>query len=103
MEGDPRFSASQAVAPIPYSDYARMLGLDGVRVDDPGAVGDAWAAALAADRPYLIHAVVDPAVPLLPPRLEPDKREQLLRGLDQEDSVGARRARQLVLAELDGC
>jgi pyruvate dehydrogenase (quinone) len=52
-----------------------------VTVDSAEAVGPAWDAALAADRPILIHAVVDPAVPLLPPRLESAMREKMLAGL----------------------
>jgi pyruvate dehydrogenase (quinone) len=100
MEGDPMFPASQEVASLPYADYAELLGLDGVMVDSAEAVGPAWDAALAADRPFLIHAVVDPAVPLLPPRLEPAMREKMLAGLAQEATPLAARARDLLLAEL---
>jgi pyruvate dehydrogenase (quinone) len=100
MEGDPMFPASQEVASLPYADYAELLGLDGVMVDSAEAVGPAWDAALAADRPFLIHAVVDPAVPLLPPRLEPAMREKMLAGLAQEATPLATRARDLLLAEL---
>jgi pyruvate dehydrogenase (quinone) len=100
MEGDPMFPASQSVASIPYADYARLLGLDGTVVDAPAEVGKAWDEALAADRPFLIHAKVDPAVPLLPPRVEPSIQEQLLAGLDQEGTPLAARARSLLLAEL---
>jgi len=100
MEGDPKFAASQSLPSLPYADYARLLGLDGVRLDDPGRVGEAWDAALAADRPFLIHAVVDPAVPLLPPRLEPALRDRLLDGLAQEEGDLPARGRRLVLAEL---
>src|SRR5205085_4670818 len=67
MEGDPMFPASQELASLPYADYARLLGLGGTKIDQPEDVGPAWDTALAADRPFLIHAVVDPAVPLLPP------------------------------------
>jgi pyruvate dehydrogenase (quinone) len=100
MEGDPMFPASQGVASIPYAEYAELLGLRGVRVSRPENVAHAWELALDADRPFLIHAEVDPAVPLLPPRLEEQQREQMLRGLDQEGSPLARRARQLLLDEL---
>jgi pyruvate dehydrogenase (quinone) len=100
MEGDPMFPVSQQVVSIPYADYAKLLGLDGIRIDSPDAVPAAWDAALGAERPFLIHAVVDPAVPLLPPRLEPELREKLLRGLEHEATPLAARARELVLAEL---
>jgi pyruvate dehydrogenase (quinone) len=100
MEGDPMFAASQELASLPYADYAELLGLDGIKVDRPGDVGPAWDAALAADRPFLIHAVVDPAVPLLPPRLEPQIRKKMFAGLEAEGTPLAARARELLLAEL---
>jgi pyruvate dehydrogenase (quinone) len=99
-EGDPMFPASQRLASIPYADYAQLLGLEAVRVDHAEAVADAWDTALAADRPMLLHAVVDPAVPLLPPRLEPATRDKLLAGLGQESGPMAARALELVRAEL---
>lgn len=100
MEGDPMFPASQHVTSLPYAEYAQLLGLHGTVVDSPEGVVPAWEAALSADRPFVIHAVVDPAVPLLPPRLEPSMKEKLLAGLDQEATELAARARSLVLAEL---
>jgi pyruvate dehydrogenase (quinone) len=99
-EGDPAFSASQSVSSIPYADYAHLLGLDGVRIDRPADVGPAWDAALAADRPFLIHAVVDPAVPLVPPRVDAEVRAAFERGLAQEDTAVGARARSALAAEL---
>src|SRR6478672_5776113 len=61
QEGDPKFAASQTVPQVPYADYAQSLGLGATKVASPTEVGPAWDAALAADRPFLIHAVVDPA------------------------------------------
>jgi len=69
MEGDPKFAASQDVPDFPYSRYAQLLGLEGIAVDDPNAVGDAWDRALAADRPVILEARTDPNVPPLPPQL----------------------------------
>jgi pyruvate dehydrogenase (quinone) len=69
MEGDPKFEASQDLPDFPYAEYARMVGLGGVRVDDPGAVGAAWDEALSSDRPFVLEAVTDPDVPPLPPHI----------------------------------
>ena len=99
-EGDTRFAASQTLPSLPYAEYAKLLGLDGVRVNAPDQVAGAWEAALRADRPFVLHAVVDPAVPLLPPRLEPEQRTKLLDGLAQERGPLAERARRFVLDEL---
>ncbi|MBE1490228.1 thiamine pyrophosphate-binding protein [Plantactinospora soyae] len=52
---------------IPYAGWARLLGMHGIRIDRPEQVGAAWEEAIAADRPTLIEALVDPAIPLDPP------------------------------------
>ncbi|MFI6244225.1 thiamine pyrophosphate-binding protein [Micromonospora sp. NPDC050795] len=76
---------------VPYAGWARLLGLHGVRVDRPELVGAAWDEALAADRPCVLEAVVDPAVSLAPP--EPAFAD--LRGLYAEGAP-ARKVREQV-------
>jgi pyruvate dehydrogenase (quinone) len=67
--GDPRFEVSQNVPDFPYAQYGRMLGLKGIKVDDPDDISDAWDEALSADRPVIFEAVTDPDVPPLPPHI----------------------------------
>ncbi|RJT77262.1 thiamine pyrophosphate-requiring protein [Arthrobacter cheniae] len=67
MEGEPRFGDSQALPDVDIAAYARLLGLEGVRIEDPDDLADAWRRALAADRPFILDVVTDPNVPLLPP------------------------------------
>ncbi|MFD5829466.1 thiamine pyrophosphate-requiring protein [Lentzea sp. NPDC060358] len=93
MEGDPRFPVSQRVPEFPYAAYAELLGLRGLRVDSPDEVGKAWQEAFSADRPVVVEAVVDPAVPLLPPHLPDEKADMIYRGLDQEPDGSAARQR----------
>jgi pyruvate dehydrogenase (quinone) len=69
LQGDPRYAVSQDIPDFPYADFARMIGLHGVRVDDPAGVGAAWDEALAAGRPSVLEAVVDPETPPLPPHI----------------------------------
>jgi pyruvate dehydrogenase (quinone) len=69
MSGDPRFAGSQSIPDFPYARYADELGLRGIRVDSPDAVGAAWDQALSADRPVVIEAITDPNVPPLPPHI----------------------------------
>jgi pyruvate dehydrogenase (quinone) len=69
MEGNPKFEGSQNLPEFPYASYAEMLGLKGIRVDDPDAVGSAWEEALAAERPVVLDVVTDPEVPPLPPHI----------------------------------
>ncbi len=86
MEGDPKNPATQTIPDVHYADFARLIGLDGVRVESPDAIGAAWEAAFAADRPFVIDAVVDPEMPPLPPHITFDQARSLmsaLRGGDQ--------------------
>jgi pyruvate dehydrogenase (quinone) len=69
MNGDPKFEPSQDVPDFHFARYAEMLGLTGLRVDQPEQIGPAWDEALAANRPVVIEAVTDPEVPPLPPHI----------------------------------
>ncbi|SCG49087.1 pyruvate dehydrogenase (quinone) [Micromonospora echinaurantiaca] len=89
----PTSDPSQRRPDVPYAGWARLLGLHGVRVDRPELVGAAWDEALAADRPCVLEAVVDPAVPLAPP--EPAFAD--LRGIFASGEA-ARRVRDRMLA-----
>ena len=92
MEGEPRFPASQDLPDVPYARYAELLGLRGLRVTAPDEMADAWDTALAADRPVLIEALVDPAIPLLPPGRSYEQVQAMYAGLAAEDGEQARRA-----------
>jgi pyruvate dehydrogenase (quinone) len=89
MEGQPRFEASQSLPDVPFAGYAELLGLRGVRVEDPERLADAWAEAFAADRPTVIDVRTDPATPILPP-LAFEEHEIIRGALRQEGETGAR-------------
>jgi pyruvate dehydrogenase (quinone) len=69
MAGDPKYEASQTVPKFAFANYAEMLGLRGIHVEDPDDIGPAWDRALASDRPVVYEAVTDPEVPTLPPHI----------------------------------
>ena len=69
MEGDPKFEASQDVPDFPYAAYAELIGLRGLRVDQPEKLGAAWDYAINADRPVILEVYTDPDVPPLPPHI----------------------------------
>nr|WP_299242284.1 thiamine pyrophosphate-requiring protein [uncultured Halomonas sp.] len=56
MEGDPKFEASQDLPDFPYAEYARLIGLEGIRVTEPEALAGAWERALSADRPVVLES-----------------------------------------------
>ncbi len=52
-----------------YARFAELIGLNGVRIEDPDDIGLAWERAFAADRPTVLDVVTDPEVPPLPPHI----------------------------------
>jgi pyruvate dehydrogenase (quinone) len=70
MEGDPRYDASQDIPAFPCADYAQLLGLNGIRVDQPDQIGPGWDSALTADRPTVLEVIADPNVPPIPPHID---------------------------------
>ena len=90
MSGDPKFEGSQSLPEFPYASYGEMLGLRGIRVDDPDDVGGAWDQALAADRPVVLEAVTDPEVPPLPPHITIEQAKALTAALRKGDPHAGR-------------
>jgi pyruvate dehydrogenase (quinone) len=91
MEGDPKYEASQDLPSFPYADYAQLIGLEGIRVDRPDALGAAWDRALSASRPCVLEVITDPDVPPLPPHITLDQAKAfgmtLLRGDPDERGI----------------
>jgi pyruvate dehydrogenase (quinone) len=100
QSGDPKWESSQTLPDIPYAEFARSIGLDGLRVDDPEQVGPAWDRALAADRPFVLDMVTDPNVPPLPPHITLKQARHFMGALAKGDpdagSVLVNTARELV-------
>ena len=85
MEGDPKYEASQQLPDFPYARYAELIGLTGIRVDDPDDVAGAWQQAFAADRPVVLEAITDPEVPPLPPHITLQQAKALTSALAHGD------------------
>jgi pyruvate dehydrogenase (quinone) len=90
FEGDPKFPGSQTLPDFPYARYAELIGLNGIRVDDPAGLGEAWEAAFAADRPTLLEAITDPDVPPLPPHISFEQARHFMFSMARgdEDLIG---------------
>jgi pyruvate dehydrogenase (quinone) len=86
MEGDPKFAASQDVPDFPYARYAELLGLGGIRVERPDALGPAWDQAFSADRPTLIEVIADPNVPPIPPHISSKQAKAYVEALLKGDA-----------------
>ncbi|HKU59091.1 MAG TPA: thiamine pyrophosphate-requiring protein [Gaiellaceae bacterium] len=86
MEGDPRNPMTQRIPEVRYADYAKLIGLDGVRVEAPDRIDAAWDEAFHADRPFVIDAVTDPEVPPLPPHITLEQARAFMSAVRGGDS-----------------
>jgi pyruvate dehydrogenase (quinone) len=106
MEGDPKFNASQQIPDVPYHKFAELIGLKGIYVDHPDAIGTAWDTALAADRPVVLEVKTDPEVPPLPPHINLEQAkhltEALVKGDPHERSVIRETAKQVLASIVPG-
>ncbi|MER0449777.1 thiamine pyrophosphate-requiring protein [Streptomyces sp. Edi4] len=100
MSGAPQFLPSQSLPDVAYADFARSIGLGGVRVEKPDEVEGAWRQALAADRPFVIDFRTDPAVPPIPPHASLDQIEAAAASVLKGDSDRAGMIRQGLKAKV---
>ncbi len=106
MEGDPKFNASQQIPNVPYHKFAELIGLKGLYVDRPDALGPAWEQAFAADRPVVLEVKTDPEVPPLPPHITLTEAkhltEALIKGDPHEGGMIRETARQVIASLVPG-
>lgn len=100
MSGDPRLAVSQQLPDFDYAGYARLLGLEGIRVDSPEAVGEAWDRGLSAGRPALLEFITDPEVPPLPPHIRFEQAKGMASALARRDPASAQLVRQALKGKL---
>ncbi|MEU6218686.1 thiamine pyrophosphate-requiring protein [Streptomyces sp. NPDC047022] len=94
MEGAPQFLPSQSIPDVAYAEFARVIGLEGLRIEKPVDVRGAWETALATDRPCVLDFVTDPAVPPIPPHATLDQIEAAAASVLKGDSDRAAMVRQ---------
>ncbi|MCD2516609.1 thiamine pyrophosphate-requiring protein [Massilia sp. G4R7] len=88
-EGEPKYEPSQQLPDFSYAEYARLLGIDGERVEDPEALGAAWERALTSSRPYVLEVVVDPNIPPLPPHTVEQQKARYEEAIAKGDEEAA--------------
>jgi pyruvate dehydrogenase (quinone) len=94
MAESPKVERAQVLPDFPYAQYAELIGLQGIRVDVPGQVGDAWDRALSAQRPVVLEVITDPEVPPLPPHVELDQAMSLMKAVMSGDAHSGRIVKQ---------
>ena len=85
MAGEPKYEGSQTVPDVPYANYARMLGLEGIRVEQADEVAGAWDRALAAGKPCLIEVISEANIPPMPPHITRMQAKQYFEAIEQGD------------------
>jgi pyruvate dehydrogenase (quinone) len=86
MAGEPKVDESQPLPDVAYADYAKLLGLDGMRVEQPEQIAAALDAAFKADRPFVIDVMSDPNMPPLPPHITRSQAEEYFKAIEAGDS-----------------
>jgi pyruvate dehydrogenase (quinone) len=71
---------------VPFAQWARTVGLLGLTCSDDDRIGDVWDEALAADRPVVIEARVDPEVAPMPPHITQAVGKNFVRSFLRGDS-----------------
>jgi pyruvate dehydrogenase (quinone) len=106
LAGDPKYPASQQIPDFPAARYAELVGLHGIKVEDPEQLAGAWAEAFSSDRPTVLEAVVDPEVPPLPPHVDVEQMKNLaaalVKGDPERSDVMERTLREKLLELLPG-
>jgi pyruvate dehydrogenase (quinone) len=87
--GEGKTESTQAIPDMPYHQYAELLGLKGIFVDDPEKISAAWDEALNADRPVILNIKTDPNVPPLPPHITLKDARNFLSMLPKEPELGS--------------
>jgi pyruvate dehydrogenase (quinone) len=85
LAGDPMYPASQKIPDFPAARYAELVGLHGIKVERPDDLAAAWTEALAAGKPAVLEAVVDPEIPPLPPHITGEQMKKMARAMVKGD------------------
>jgi pyruvate dehydrogenase (quinone) len=104
MQGKmPKYEPSQTLPDFDFASFARILGLEGIRVDGPDQVAAACERALTCGRPAVLDVLSDPTVALVSPQVTDamvsSMAEALERGDPDERRFGADRFRRHLSSE----
>jgi pyruvate dehydrogenase (quinone) len=88
MNGNPRFDASQDIPDVRYSEFAKLIGLEGIYVDNPDDLGSAWDQALSAERPVVLEVKTDPEIAPLPPHVSLKEARHFMMSMARDDDAG---------------
>ncbi|MGN6164566.1 MAG: thiamine pyrophosphate-requiring protein [Flavisolibacter sp.] len=102
MVGDAKFDTSQDVPDFAYDEYAKMLGLEGIRIDNADDVADALDTAMVVQKPVVLNVYTDPSVPMMPPHVSFEQFKSFASAVFKGDSDAWDMIKQTTKAVYDG-
>lgn len=85
LAGEPKYEDSQDIPAINYAAFAELIGLKGIRLEDPEQIDVALGRALDSDRPVVLDVLCDPAVPIIPPYIDEKTMEKFQEAMQKGD------------------
>jgi len=101
LAGDPEYPASQTLPDLPYARIAELIGLKGIRVDQPELLPVALEDAFTCGVPVVVEAVVDPDIPPMPPHVSFEQGANLVQALLRGDPDRSGVLRKTLRAKLE--
>lgn len=102
LAGEPKFEASQDIPDVDYAAFAELLGLKGIRIDNPEEIDSALDKVLKSDRPAVLDVVCDPNTPIIPPHIDKEMMSNFVQAMSKGDPQSTAVTRQLIKQMMQG-
>lgn len=102
LSGEPKFEDSQNIPDVDHAAFAMILGLKGIRIDDPDQIEGALEESLTSDRPVVLDVVCDSNTPIVPPHVDRDMMSKFVRAMMKGDPESIVLTRQLIRQLMTG-
>src|SRR5690606_23165856 len=102
LSGEPKYEASQNIPDVSYAEFAKLIGLEGIRVENDEDITPALAKLIDADRPAVLDVVTDPNVPVIPSHINREQLSNFFKAIMKGDSDQLPMIRQTVRELMKG-
>jgi len=102
LAGEPKFEASQDIPDVNYAAFAELVGLKGIRIDQPEQINNALNGVLNSDRPAVLDVVCDPNVPIIPPHVDKTMLSKFSKAMIKGDPESSSVIRQVIKQAMQG-
>ncbi|GAA4442472.1 thiamine pyrophosphate-requiring protein [Ravibacter arvi] len=102
LSGEAKYEASQDIPDVPYAEFAKLLGLAGMRVEEEDEIGPALDSLLDAGRPAVLDVVTDPNVPIVPSHISMENLSNYFKALMKGDAEQFPMIRQTIRELMQG-